>query len=243
MVDPTGEFVGIAIGIGVGALIGGFAAWTVGYDGWGIVGGALLGGILGGASVAVVPLLPSTFLTFPSAARGAAPVLVAGGLLGIWLYSEWAFGDEPTLAEQVKIDRADQVIAATPGFNDYVNRRQDTSSWVFKSADFAAWGYDPHFFGKRVYLSTDLLTVTDDVFTASTIVHELQHTFQVPIWKASWRAEQWAYQAQSDFLRANGISGGVGALRQRFPNTRMDYLLDLRDSFEQYRVENPAVTG
>lgn len=70
----------------------------------------------------------------------------------------------------------------------------------------------------------------------------MHHSYQAPFFKSTWRGEQGAYAAQSEFLRANGVVGTLAQVIAMYPNTDPSYLQDLSDSFAIYAIANPAIT-
>src|SRR5207245_831847 len=119
--DPSGNFsLGVSLGIGaiVGGIIGGLVAWSVGYGGWGIAGGVVLGALIGMGFV----LVPGLFaITLRRALIGLG--VIAGLLVAAALYERYVLGDRaPNDGELANINRAIELIQATPGFQDYGNK-------------------------------------------------------------------------------------------------------------------------
>ncbi len=148
-------------------------------------------------------------------------------------------GGPPSWREQRRIEDADRVIAATPHFEGYAWRRQSTNTLVFEGGPHK-WGQAFHL-SRTVLLSKKLLQEVDTPFLASTIVHEIHHTYQAPFYKGLPAGEAAAYQAQSDFLRAMGIHGHVQSMYRAYPNTRDAYFNDLSKAFEDFNVHDPAI--
>jgi hypothetical protein len=205
-----------------------------------LIGAGLLGGLL---------LLPGA-----TSAIGWWNLLRGWAAIGI-VYTVAAFyeaflsgGRLPTEAEAASIDRAIGVIRATPGFAPYADRASRYAIYIYDpnqpnwltGVQPQAFGSDPQFAPGLIFIS-DRMVQADPVMLASTIVHEIHHTYQAPLYSSSFRGEQAAYDADSRFLWAAGGHGRVWDLIRRFRATPQEYIRDQADSFVEFQIENPAI--
>ena len=237
-IDPSGEFslAGLTASMGFGSALGALTAWTQGYDGWGIVGGAAIGAVLGGGLYLASPFVGTTGMT---AEEG---VFNVAGIFAVWYYYESSLGHEPTTPQKAVIAQATEIIGQTPGFQHYARALNSSiRALAYQSDPDSPWGRDLHTCSGRILLSSKLLDNVRPEWAASTIVHETHHDWQLTTFKSTWRGEQYAYQAQSDFLRERGVQGVWSKIKTR--NTmEKSFLHDLADFFYKYRVTNPAIT-
>lgn len=205
---------------------------------------ALLAGLAVGAALGA--------LTFVTAAISVKFAIIAGlataaGVAFVGAYNT-SNGAALTNAEQAQINSA---LAYIPGNADPKIVAAVQSIRIEKGTDPSrpdAWGYNYPLVSSEILVSPLLLSLKAPELNAATIVHETQHTLQFV--KHSYSGEQEAYQKQSDFLRALGITGAVADLVRdpRFVGggdqklIRNMYFLDLAESFEICGVQNPAVT-
>jgi hypothetical protein len=179
------------------------------------------------------------------AVTGAVTIAIAYNLIKVMESCVWFNQSRfPTPAEDIALDDARELIKATPGFEIYANRYSGTYTRVVPFEDHKRmWALEPHFSTSMVIVTDRLVNEADTVFLASTIVHEMVHRVQAPGYKGTSWGESAAYQAQSDFLRANGIEGvHVQQAFATFPNTPDQYLNDLSQSFRDHNVRSPALT-
>jgi hypothetical protein len=106
-----------------------------------------------------------------------------------------------------------------------------------------AYGKQP-ILSSDIYLGNGLLSINsfpEDVFIASVIIHEYFHSRAFFLLSGTPRGEKWAYQAQSDFLRANGIEGPLSQILKDHPGTHKNFLKLQAEMFKYYNIENPAI--
>ena len=152
-------------------------------------------------------------------------------------------GGAPSIpdSEQEKVlDQCKILIRSTSGFSEsniptYILVAKPNRS--FKDW----WGLSPSTDIRTIYLNENIFKIPME-FIASTIVHESVHQTQAPYLKGYY-GEPYAYQAQSDFLKAVGASGTAAQITARYPNAVTqefrDYLGDLCISMEEHGVKHP----
>jgi hypothetical protein len=146
-------------------------------------------------------------------------------------------GTAPTPQEETQIKAAIALVASTGGYKDYADTAADLTIRMVETGATAEAGHVP--VAWEVMLLWKEATNWELPIFASVIVHEAGHSDQWVHVGTKWHEAE-AYQAQSDFLRAVGVSGKTDELREKFPKAN-DYFLDLADAFRKYRVQNPAV--
>ena len=157
-------------------------------------------------------------------------------------YRETYFGRETTEDERQKIFRASELIEKSSDHQRHFKKFGISKTRVFSFQQLAAWGYAPHFAPRHLFLNEQLVQFPDAVFAASTLVHEIEHSFWLPLIKATRWGERAAYQTQSDFLRASQVKGSVAELLAAYPDADQSFLMDLRESFAKYEIDHPAIT-
>jgi hypothetical protein len=182
--------------------------------------------------------------------------LLGGGasFLGIfgaaWLY-EKSLGSQPDPTQEAKIQNAVNIILAdvTPELESHRqklrNGEMEFKVWTDPGED-GSWGWNPHFASSTVMLDRRFVELCDEKLIAATIVHEVSHSSQLPIWKALPRGEIWAFTDQSDFMKGIGVTGSLSALFTVFGqgglNIERTYLRDTMYGFEHYGIDDPAIT-
>ncbi len=99
------------------------------------------------------------------------------------------------------------------------------------------YGNAPFFAFRTIILDRETFKFEDRIF-ASILLHEAVHSKQY--FTRNFFGESEAYQVQSNFLRAVGVTGTPGSLDARFPDEH-DVFVDLSNLMEQYEVVNPAI--
>ena len=156
--------------------------------------------------------------------------------------SESDFGSTPGPQQTAKIANMIGIIQGTAGFEKYGQRATQLDVRIFSQREFPAWGYDPNVRRDLYFLADELIADVHPVLASSTIVHEMEHTYWLPGFAASYRGEQAAYQVQSDYLRAHGVVGTKDQVSALFPASDGSFFKDLAESFRYYRIEHPAIT-
>jgi hypothetical protein len=93
-------------------------------------------------------------------------------------------------------------------------------------------GYQPQS-TTNIHLNESLLDF-DDVFVASTIIHEYVHSYSGFILKGTSRGEVWAYDMQSQFLKSRGIIGTAQEIFNNSSFVTIGYLEDLANSQQRF---------
>jgi hypothetical protein len=253
--DPTGEsFASMACAIGIGATIGatvaGGTAWLLGYSTKVVVGVAIAGAVIGatGGAYFLAPLLPATWAgwvpVFAHIVRGIDPFVLGnaksnlfgiGLLIAIFGYIlptiEEQGSVEPNNDQKEAINRAIKLIEETPSHSYLAEGIKKRKFYVYPDTG-TTMGYQPQS-TTNIHLNESLLDF-DDIFVASTIIHEYVHSYSGFILKGTSRGEVWAYDMQSQFLKSRGIIGTAQEIFNNSSFVTIGYLEDLAKSQQRF---------
>lgn len=176
----------------------------------------------------------------------ATPIWAKIGAIGagatiatLHVYNRFFNGDpiDPT-TQQPKVNTAIQLIEAN-GFSEYSDRVRQLQIRTRDKLieEHGEYGNTPFFVFRTIIMDRDSFKFDDRIF-ASILLHEAVHSKQY--FTRNRFGEPEAYQVQSDFLRAVGVTGTPGTLDARFPNEH-DVFVDLADRMEEYGVVRPAI--
>ena len=136
------------------------------------------------------------------------------------------------------MNTAIQLIEAN-GFKEYSDRvrllRIRTRDNLIEK--YGEYGNAPFLSFRTIIIDREDFKFDDRIF-ASILLHEAVHSKQYAT--RNYLGEFDAYQVQSDFLTAVGVTGTPGSLDARFPNEH-DVFVDLADRMEEYGVFDAAI--
>ena len=175
----------------------------------------------------------------------ATPIWAKIGAIGagatvaaLHVFNRFFNGDLIDPTQQSKVNTAIQLMEVN-GFKEYSDRiRQLQIRTRDKLIEqHGEYGNAPFFAFRTIITDRDSFKFDDRIF-ASILLHEAVHSKQY--FTRNRFGEPEAYQVQSDFLRAVGVTGTPGTLDARFPNEH-DVFVDLADRMEEYGVVKPAI--
>jgi hypothetical protein len=249
-----------------GGILGGLGAWTAGYGWKGVLLGSALGAITGATltygvayggpwlATQLARFLPQSIAGYAifkpvplwqAAGGGVAALIILGYGWRRQYENEKTWGTQPDPLQMAKIQGAVDLILADQS-SELVGHRQMLRSgeMEFKVWDSEHWGQNPHFASSIVLLRERFVEMCDEKLLAGTIVHEISHSFQLPLWKGTPRGEIWAYTYQSEFMKRIGVSGSLSSLSTVYDlQIEETYLGDTQYALEYYGVDDPAITA